>query len=148
MPDIEQLTPLIQALAASLNADSRRQITRELAIAERKATAKRITAQKDPDGKTWCARRPRRDRGGQIRKRRKMLVGFRRFRHLRMKTSANGLEIGFNGRAARIAKVHHRGLIDRVEKGGPMHRYAQRKILGLNPDTILDLFAEQVENAL
>ncbi|WP_329605455.1 phage virion morphogenesis protein [Undibacterium umbellatum] len=52
--------------------------------------------------------------------------------HLKAKPDGNGLEVGFYGRVARIARVHQYGLRDRVVAGGGDVQYEQRRVLGLD----------------
>ncbi|HGU6577690.1 TPA: phage virion morphogenesis protein [Klebsiella pneumoniae] len=60
---------------------------------------------------------------------------FRRLRTARfLKTSATpeGVEVGFSGVAARIARVHQFGLRDKVNSSGAMATYPRRELLGLS----------------
>lgn len=60
---------------------------------------------------------------------------FRRLRTARfLKTSAtpDGVEVGFSGVAARIARVHQLGLRDKVNDSGAMVTYPRRELLGLS----------------
>ncbi len=52
----------------------------------------------------------------------------------------DGLEVGFYGRVARIARVHQYGLRDRVVAGGNDVQYEQRRVLGINPTTTKIVF--------
>lgn len=63
-------------------------------------------------------------------------------RTLRMRTTPEGAELSFAGRAERIAAVHHFGLRDKVRPGGQEVDYAARPLLGVGPkerQTVLDL---------
>ena len=60
-----------------------------------------------------------------------MFTKLRTAKYLRIKTTADTAEVGFLGRINRIARVHHYGLRDRVEKGGPQHQYARRELVGI-----------------
>lgn len=60
---------------------------------------------------------------------------FRRLRTARfLKTSAkpDGVEVGYSGVAARIARVHQFGLRDKVNSSGAMATYPRRELLGLS----------------
>ena len=60
---------------------------------------------------------------------------FRRLRTARfLKTSAtpDGVEVGFSGVAARIARVHQLGLRDKVNDSGAMATYPRRELLCLS----------------
>ncbi|MBC3911604.1 phage virion morphogenesis protein [Undibacterium sp. NL8W] len=50
---------------------------------------------------------------------------------LKAKADGNGLEVGFYGRVARIARVHQYGLRDRVVAGGGDVQYEERLVLDL-----------------
>lgn len=145
----EQLEQWTQAIANTLTPETRRNVLRDIARSERRNLQKNITAQRSPDGKQWEPRKPRaRDKTGQIKKRKKMFLGMRRVKHLRIVTKPEKAEIGYKGRLARIATVHQLGKIDRVEKGGPLHRYAKRQLLGVtDPDAILEKLITAMEDA-
>lgn len=51
-------------------------------------------------------------------------------KYMRMRTSADSIEIGFFGRVASIAKTHQYGLRDRVSQNGPQVKYERRELLG------------------
>ncbi|HBQ3180286.1 TPA: phage virion morphogenesis protein, partial [Klebsiella pneumoniae] len=60
---------------------------------------------------------------------------FRRLRTARfLKTSAtpDGVEVGYSGVAARIARIHQFGLRDKVNDSGAMATYPRRELLGLS----------------
>jgi len=70
-------------------------------------------------------------------------------RHLTAEWTDSGASVGFNGHAARIARVHQEGLADRVDRrpDAPMVRYAQRLLLGFTEDDrrrLLDLTMEHL----
>lgn len=61
---------------------------------------------------------------------------------MKMRTTPEGAELSFAGRAERIAAVHHFGLRDKVRPGGQEVDYAARPLLGVGPkerQTVLDL---------
>jgi len=123
----------IQPLLEAMSPAGRRSLNRKLAIGLRKRQQQRIAAQQGPDGAAFAPRR-KPSKKGRIRSRAQMFKKMRQNRHLRISSSPDYAEVGFKGRIARIAQVHQEGLEDRVSKGGPVHRYAQRKLLGMNDD--------------
>jgi len=122
------------AQLARLAPAARRRLARKLAIAVRRDQQKRIAAQQNPDGSAYAPRKPRAvARSGRIR--RKTLFGkLRRAKHLRIRATANGADIGFTGRTARIARVHQYGQRDHVAPRGPKVRYPRRELLGFTPE--------------
>jgi len=122
------------AQLARLAPAARRRLARKLALEVRRDQQKRIAAQHNPDGSAYIPRKPRAvARSGQIR-RKALFSKLRHARYLRIRTTANMAEIGFKGRAARIARIHHYGLHDRVAKNGPRIRYPRRELLGFTPE--------------
>lgn len=132
MDDLTQLENWVTPLLEKLSAKERRVLTREVARDLRTANRERIKAQTNPDGTPFEPRTQLRSRSGAIR-RKAMFTKLRTAKYLKIKTSADEAAIAFTGRVARIARVHHYGLRDRVEKGGPKHQYASRKLVGFSP---------------
>lgn len=122
----EWLTPLINKLGPKERRVLAREVARDLRIANRE----RIKAQQNPDGTPFEPRTQLRGRSGAIR-RKAMFTKLRTAKYLRIKTSADEASVNFLGRVARIARVHHYGLRDRVEPGGPQHQYARRELIGI-----------------
>ncbi|WP_223275301.1 MULTISPECIES: phage virion morphogenesis protein [Delftia] len=60
-----------------------------------------------------------------------MLVRMASPKHLGARGTQNGAEVGFFGRAERIARVHHFGERDSVRPGGPQYDYPARPLLGI-----------------
>lgn len=118
---------LTQALAA-LEPAARRALFGEIGRELRKRNQKRMSRQTDPDGKPWRQRKP--DNRGRVRKAAKMMQGLREARRMALKYGPGGAEIGYAGRLARIASVHHFGSVDAVTKGGPQVKYAARGLIG------------------
>lgn len=52
-------------------------------------------------------------------------------RNLRARATSEGAELSFSERADRIARVHHFGERDRVNRGGPEYDYPARSLLGI-----------------
>lgn len=135
------LTNALSALEPAARKALLRHIGREL----RKRHQRRISRQTGPDGATWPERK--RDGAGRIRKRAKMLQGLREARRLALKAAPGGMELGYAGRNARLASVHHHGEVDAVAKGGPRVKYPARPLLGLAPDD-LEFVRERLAAAL
>lgn len=121
------LTPLIEKLSPKERRILAREVARDLRIANRE----RIKNQINPDGTPFEPRTEFRGRSGRIR-RKAMFTKLRTAKYLKIKTSADEAAVGFMGQVARIARVHHYGLRDRVEKGGPQHQYARRELVGIS----------------
>lgn len=128
--DLQQLDSWLTPLIEKLSAKERRVLARNVARDLRIANRERIKAQTSPDGTPFEPRTQLRGRRGAIR-RKTMFNKIRTAKYLRIKTNADEAAVGFMGRVNRIARVHHYGLRDRVEKGGPQHQYARRELVGI-----------------
>lgn len=136
------LAPHLQGLLAALGPGERRGLAREIAADLRRSNQRRIAAQQNPDGTPFEPRKPRlRAKAGRIR--RAMFSRLRTGRFLRVQSDANAALVTITGRAARIARTHHYGLLDRVGRNGPEYRYPQRRVLGYS-DADRDAIAERV----
>lgn len=129
--DLQQLESWLTPLINTLSPKERRVLAREVARDLRIANRNRIKAQTNPDGTPYEPRTQLRGRSGAIR-RKAMFTKLRTAKYLKIKTNADEAAVGFLGRINRIARVHHYGLRDRVEKGGPLHQYARRELVGFN----------------
>jgi phage virion morphogenesis protein len=135
--DLEHIAAWAHSLLARLDPAEQRKVNRKVAADLRKAQARRIATQTNPDGSPYEPRKPRRaSKKGSIRKR-AMFSRLRTSKFLRTSATPTDLTVGFIGRAARIARVHQDGLTDRVDRGGKTIRYPQRVLLGLT-DADLD----------
>lgn len=136
--DLAQLENWIGGYMARLSDAERKRLGRRLAVQLRTAQAQRIAAQKNPDGSAYEPRKQQREpiraKKGRIRRKlraRAMFAKLRRPKHLQASASANEIEVGFEGAAARVANVHQRGLRDRVSRGSPVEaNYPKRALLG------------------
>lgn len=124
---------LTSALAA-LEPGARKALFREIGREVRKRNAHRISRQTGPNGTPWPARK--RNSHGKVRSTAKMLQGLRELRRLTVQADASGAEIGYSGRTARLAAVHHFGSVDAVEKGGASVKYPARELLGIAPEDL------------
>ncbi|CAD5269968.1 MULTISPECIES: phage virion morphogenesis protein [Halomonadaceae] len=128
--DLQQLESWLTPLINKLSPKERRVLAREVARDLRIANRNRIKAQTNPDGTPYEPRTQLRGRSGAIR-RKAMFTKLRTAKYLKIKTNVDEAAVGFMGRINRIARVHHYGLRDRVEKGGPQHQYARRELVGI-----------------
>lgn len=126
------LSPILQRLGAGERRALMTAIGRDL----RRGQQARMKRQENPDGSAFEPRRPRaarakglREKAGRI-KREAMFRKLRTAKYLKVEATAEGLAIGFSGRAAYVARVHQEGLSERVAKDGPQYQYPQRKLLG------------------
>ena len=126
-----RLDTLARALVARLSPARRRALLAALMRDIRRQHQARMAAGQDPDGTAWTPRLSPPRKG----KPRRMMAGLIRARTLRVTatpdtgTSDTGA-IGYTGAAARVARVHHFGLIDHVAPDGPRVRYEVRRLLG------------------
>ncbi len=128
----QELDAALQGLLTQLGAQGRRELARQIATRLRQRNQQRIAAQTAPDGTPFAPRL--RTKRGSIRRR--MFSRLRTARWLKARGTADEAVVEFVGYAARIARVHHGGLRDRVRPGGPEHQYAARPLLGLPADDI------------
>lgn len=155
--DLTRLEGWTSELLAKLSAAERRKLTRNVAIDLRRTQRKRIAAQRNPDGSAFEPRKPRpplRAKQGRIKRRtreRTMFAKLRQAKYLKADGLPGEATVGFAGQAVtRIARVHHYGLRDRVDKDPRAKKveYPSRRLLGHDPgddgpilDRILDHLA-------
>lgn len=65
-------------------------------------------------------------------KREQMFRRLRTARFLKASATPDGAEVGFSGKAARIARVHQYGLRDKINASGAVATYPRRELLGLS----------------
>nr|WP_197378094.1 phage virion morphogenesis protein [Ralstonia pseudosolanacearum] len=117
MERARELEAWLAGMLTKLDAPARRVLARAVAAELRRRQAARIAEQRNPDGSPYVPRKPQlRHRAGRIR--RAMFVRLRLARHMKTEADANIAVVTFAGNAQRIAKVHHFGLRDRVNKNG------------------------------
>lgn len=131
---LEQLaqwaTPLLQRMEPA----GRKAAMLEVANYLRKSQAQRIADQRNPDGSPYEPRRPREQlakRQGAIRG--QMFMGLRKARNLQRKATADMASVDMNPRVSYVARVHHYGLrdkVDRRDRNSPVVKYARRELLG------------------
>ena len=129
---LDTLNSPFQGLVENLAPKSRRAIAREIARNLRTSQAKRIAAQRNPDGTPYEPRKPQlRRKSGRIR--RTMFSKMRTAKHLKTSATENAATVHFTGRTEQIAKVHQFGLRDRVNaRRGIFAKYPSRKLLGFS----------------
>ena len=129
--DLRALEDWAAPLLSSLTTPKRRALARKIGQALRRQQAARIASQRSPDGSAY---QPRKTTNARLQKgsiRRTMFEKLRAARHLRVEAEDDGVAVGFFGRTARIARVHHYGLRDLVQAGGTSYQYPARGLLGL-----------------
>ena len=138
--DLTALETWASTLLARLDPAARRKLALQIAQDLRRQQQTRIQAQQNPDGTPYAPRKQRkniRSKQGRIKKQKaSMFNKLRTNTHLKAKADGNGLEVGFYGRVARIARVHQYGLRDRVAAGRADIQYEERRVLGLHIDNI------------
>ncbi|MES9901127.1 MAG: phage virion morphogenesis protein [Sedimenticola sp.] len=146
--NLQALEEWVQPLIANLSTARRRKLLRTLAVGIRQRQAKRIAAQKNPDGSAYAPRKPRKaSKKGRIKRRAALFKEMRKTKHLRIRASANQASVGYSGRTARIARIHHEGQLAEVGKGGALYQYERRELLGFTPDD-RDWIAQTVHDHL
>jgi phage virion morphogenesis protein len=142
---LEALEDWAAGLLGQLEPASRNKLARSVGQALRRSQQQRIIAQQNPDGSKYAPRKQHNLRRKQDRVKRKvkMFQKLRTASFLKAQGDENAIRIGFNGRIARIARVHQFGLNDRAEQGAPIVKFSQRQLLGLtNGD--LDIIRDEL----
>lgn len=136
MSDFIQLEDWMLGLLEKFTPAQRRKLTQQWARTLRQSQQKRIQQQLNPDGSPYEARKPqKRDKKGRVK--RKMFRKIRTARYLKTKATSDMAEVSFsNSRIERIAATHQYGLREKLGKRGPVVRYPQRKLLGINSGDI------------
>ena len=124
------------ALIGALEPAARKALAVAIAKGLRPRNARRIAAQQNPDGSAFEPRKP------QLRHRKKklrqtMFAKLRTAAYLKAEGSPDGAVVRFAREVERIAKVHHYGLRDRVNRRRDLEvAYPQRELLGLPKDDV------------
>ncbi|WP_343723292.1 phage virion morphogenesis protein [Herbaspirillum seropedicae] len=134
--DLQRLEEWAAALIAKVQPAQRRQLVRQVANDLRREHARLIAHQVAPDGTPYPARKNRkelRSKSGRIKRQKvAMFNKLRLNKYLQIKADASQASLGFFGKVARVARVHHEGLPDKVAPRGPSYKYPTRKLLGFN----------------
>lgn len=129
------------SLIQRLQPTERRTLAREIANRLADSQARRIAAQKNPDGSDYAPRKP------QLRQKFKrgrvagMFAKLRGKKYLKVEATPDSAIVTFANEVQRIAQVHQGGLRDRVNKRGLTVKYPARELLGFTPaevETIAD----------
>ncbi len=120
MTDFSALEQRLQQLIGALDTAQLKHLARQL----RQRNQQRQRKQQNPDGSAWA---PRKDR----RIRQKMMQGLIKARHFTIRQQAAGVSLGYHGRTAQIARIHHYGLRDRPGPDTSPVVYASRQLLGV-----------------
>ncbi|EPQ5627072.1 phage virion morphogenesis protein [Enterobacter hormaechei] len=138
MDDLQRVDDWLAALLAVLEPAARNRMMRQLAQELRRSQQQNIRLQRNPDGTAFEPRRvTARSKKGRIK--RQMFAKLRTTKYLKTAATADTASVQFDGSVQRIARVHHYGLRDRVSNSGPIVRYSQRKLLGINRLTVLKI---------
>ena len=131
MAELHEVDAWLAALLAQLEPAARAKMLREVARDVRSIQQANITAQRAPDGTAWEPRRATaRTKPGRIR--RKMFAKLKTTKYLKAQADAEQAEVTFAPSVQRLARVHHYGLRDRVNRRGTQVKYAERLLLGVN----------------
>lgn len=161
--DFAPIAELLEDLAGAGTPAETRKLACAIATEIRGANAKRLKANVTPDGAAMQPRKP--SERGTVRARRvrdhltrmkrstkveKMFQRAAAPQYLRKWSSTGEAQVGFVGMMARIMRVHHEGLRDRVvrgDAGSPEVTYPERPVIGLTAgdrDRVLTKAADHV----
>lgn len=131
MNEFGRLESFAADLIASLEPAARKALAQDLARQLRTRQQKRIADQQNPDGSAFAPRKPQlRHRKGKIR--RTMFAKLRTAKYLKAQGSADAAVVTFANEVQRIARAHHLGLRDKVNrKTGLEADYPARRLLGI-----------------
>ena len=134
---LQELAGWVAPLLQRLDPAPRKNLMRALAQHMQRSQMLRIAAQRNPDGTPYAPRRPREQlqkRQGAIRSQ-AMFMNLRKARNLPRRAAADYASVAINPRVAYVARVHHYGLRDKVDRRNPRSpevRYPRRELLGIN----------------
>ena len=138
--DLQRLEEWAAALIAKVQPAQRRQLVRQVANDLRREHARLIAQQVAPDGTPYPARKNRkelRSKSGRIKRQKAAMFNKLRLnKYLQIKADASQASLGFFGKVARVARVHHEGLPDKVAPRGPSYKYPERRLLGFTEKDI------------
>ncbi|WP_142974564.1 phage virion morphogenesis protein [Klebsiella aerogenes] len=133
MDELQRMDDWLTALLANLEPAARSRMMRQLAQQLRRTQQQNIRQQRNPDGSGYEPHRvTARSKKGRIK--RQMFAKLRTTKYLKTTARADSASVQFDGKVQRIARVHHYGLRDRVSRKGPVVRYAERRLLGVNDE--------------
>ncbi len=134
MDDFDRLDDWLRSALAILEPRVRTTLFRKIGLELRRRNRARIANQVGANNTPWKPRKL--DGRGRVRSTAKMLQGFRDLRRMALNSDASGFSLGFGGFGARLAEVHHFGLVDSVQPGGPRVKYAARPLIDLPDDDV------------
>lgn len=142
MAELQEVDAWLDALLAQLEPSARKRMLREVVRDVRRIQQANITAQRAPDGTAWEPRRvTARTKPGRVR--RKMFAKMKTAKYLKSQADADSAQVSFIPAVQKIARVHHYGLRDRVNRRELTVKYAERPLLGISQENI-----EFIHNAL
>lgn len=131
MDNLHKVDEWLAALLANLEPAARHRMMRELAQELRRNQQQNIRLQRNPDGSGYEPRKvTARTKKGRIK--RQMFSKLRTAKYLKTAASADSASVQFAGKVQRIARVHHYGLRERVNRHSAFVKFSQRKLLGIN----------------
>ena len=126
----------LQTALRTLSPAGRKRLLRSIMRDISRNNRQRMTRHQDAEGQPWpqrARRKTTRTKNGRVRHTLKMMVGLRTARRLHLRADPESGRLEFRGRTARIASVHHHGLVDKVSaRGGPQVKYPERPLLGFS----------------
>lgn len=132
--DLTRFEQWAAPLIAALSDAQCRRLASDIGRQLKRSTSRRIAQQANLDGSPYEPRKPRlRNQRDSIR-REAMFKKIRSPKYLLLRTSAEGIALGYLGRLARIARVHQEGLTDKPQPGGPDVTYPERHLIGWTDD--------------
>lgn len=133
MSTLQPLEAKLQGLIAQLSLPARKQLSRSLGRKLAQSQRQRIARQQNPDGTAFEPRKVQaRRKKGKI-KARTMFAKLKNAQRMKLTTTANGIEIGYQGQNAHIARIHQFGLKAKVNpKMNWKVQYPQRELLGFS----------------
>ncbi len=133
MAELHEVDAWLAALLSQLEPAARKKMLREVARDVRRIQQANITAQRSPDGTAWEPRRvTARSKKGRIR--RGMFAKMKTAKYLKAQAGPDVAKVAFVPSVQKLARVHHYGLRDRVSRRGPIVKYAERPLLGINKE--------------
>ena len=139
--DFAELESYLAAQIERLGPGQRRRIGRKIGQELRKANAKRIAANVQPDGAAMEPRKKRAARkGAKAARKGRMFRKLRLAKAMKIRAGADEVELSFEGAAGRTARAHQLGLVDFVgrTRGGKVVRskYPERQLLGFGAEDL------------
>ncbi len=141
--DLAELEEFLGKRLAALKPGRRKAIAGRIGRAIRKSNAARIAQNVDPLGRPFEKRKKRPIRKGRGRIKSKMFSRLKSTKSLKVRATADEIEIGFAGSAGAIARVHHYGLtgfVGRAASGKIVRaKYPERALLGFGAGDLAEI---------